>query len=145
MARGDLLNIAFDGRTAPTKLLGKAVETARRSGARLPFAANTAYVNTIPVSEEPPHPGDREIEHRIRSVIRWNAAALVLRANKVFELGGHIASFQSAATLTTPDPCISGTRLPKATAAISSSCRGTPRRASTRAPTSRVGSRRSSS
>jgi pyruvate dehydrogenase E1 component len=92
--------IAFDGTHRADELLGKAVETARRSGARLPFAANTAYVNTIPVHEEPEHPGDRAIEHRIRSVIRWNAAALVLRANKVSsELGGHIASFQSAATL----------------------------------------------
>ena len=66
----------------------------------MPFAANTAYMNSISVAEEPTHPGNREIEHRIRSAIRWNAAAIVLRANKVSsELGGHIASFQSAATL----------------------------------------------
>ena len=58
------------------------------------------YVNTIPVDEQPPHPGDRELEHRIRSLNRWNAVATVLRANKESsELGGHIASFQSSATL----------------------------------------------
>ena len=92
--------IAFDGLARADELLGSAVETARRSGARLPFAANTAYVNTIPASEEPDHPGIREIERTIRHAIRWNAAAIVLRANKESsELGGHIASFQSSATL----------------------------------------------
>jgi pyruvate dehydrogenase E1 component len=73
---------------------------ARRQGARLPFAANTAYINTIPPHKETPHPGDRAIENRIRSAIRWNALAMVLRANKESSgIGGHIASFQSAATL----------------------------------------------
>ena len=92
--------IAFEGTERADHVLGKVVETARRAGARVPFAANTAYMNSISVAEEPKHPGNREIEHRIRSVIRWNAAAIVLRANKVSsELGGHIASFQSAATL----------------------------------------------
>ncbi|MDX2205793.1 MAG: pyruvate dehydrogenase (acetyl-transferring), homodimeric type [Hyphomicrobiaceae bacterium] len=92
--------IAFEGTAEADRLLTSAVETARRSGARLPFAANTAYINTIAPSDEPPHPGDRDIEHRIRSAIRWNALAIVLKANKTSsELGGHIASFQSAATL----------------------------------------------
>ena len=92
--------LAFEGRHRADEVLSGAVEVARRSGARLPFAAHTAYVNTIPVDEEPPHPGVREVEHRIRSAIRWNAAMIVLRANKTSsELGGHIASFQSAATL----------------------------------------------
>ena len=59
----------------------------------VPYSANTPYLNTIPVDKQPPHPGDREIEHRIRSLIRWNAVATVLRANKESsELGGHIAS-----------------------------------------------------
>ena len=89
--------IAFEAPSAPT-MCSKVVETARRAGARVPFAANTAYMNSISVAEEPKHPGNREIEHRIRSVIRWNAAAIVLRAVSS-ELGGHIASFQSAATL----------------------------------------------
>ena len=81
-------------------LLEQLVDKARRSGAYLPYSAQTAYINTIPPVAEPPLPGDKEIEHRIRSLIRWNAIAMVLRANKESsELGGHIASFQSAATL----------------------------------------------
>jgi len=81
-------------------LLEKLIDKARRSGAYLPYTANTAYLNTIPVAHQKPLPGDRAIEHRIRSVIRWNAAAMVVQANrKSTELGGHIASFASAATL----------------------------------------------
>ncbi|MCZ6722336.1 MAG: pyruvate dehydrogenase (acetyl-transferring), homodimeric type, partial [Gammaproteobacteria bacterium] len=81
-------------------LLEKLIDKARRSGAYLPFTPNTAYVNTIPVSAQRPIPGDQAIEHTIRSVIRWNAAAIVVHANrKSPELGGHIASFASAATL----------------------------------------------
>src|SRR6201991_1436761 len=61
---------------------------------------STPYINTIPADAEVPVPGDRELEHRVRSLVRWNAIATVLRANKESsELGGHIASFQSAATL----------------------------------------------
>ena len=81
-------------------LLEKLIDKARRSGAYLPYTANTAYVNTIPVSTQRPIPGDQAIEHTIRSVIRWNAAAMVVHANRISsELGGHIASFASAATL----------------------------------------------
>lgn len=81
-------------------LLEQLIDKARRSGAYLPYSAKTAYVNTIPVSQQQPIPGDQAIEHRIRSVIRWNAAAMVVHANrKSSELGGHIASFASAATL----------------------------------------------
>ena len=81
-------------------LLETLIDKARRSGAHLPYTANTAYVNTIPVSTQRPIPGDQAIEHTIRSVIRWNAAAMVVNANRVSsELGGHIASFASAATL----------------------------------------------
>jgi pyruvate dehydrogenase E1 component len=81
-------------------LLERLIDKARRSGAYLPYTANTAYVNTIPVSTQRPIPGDQAIEHTIRSVIRWNAAAMVVHANrKSSELGGHIASFASAATL----------------------------------------------
>jgi pyruvate dehydrogenase E1 component len=91
---------AFEGIGRVDELLNGIVQAARRKGAKPPFAANTAYVNTIAPHDEPAHPGDRAIEHRIRSLIRWNAAAIVLRANKTSsELGGHIASFQSAATL----------------------------------------------
>jgi pyruvate dehydrogenase E1 component len=92
--------IAFEGTSEADDILTRVVDVARRSGARLPFAANTAYINSIPPDQQPQHPGDRAIEHRIRSAIRWNALAIVLKANKSSsELGGHIASFQSAATL----------------------------------------------
>ncbi|MEX0960665.1 MAG: pyruvate dehydrogenase (acetyl-transferring), homodimeric type [Burkholderiales bacterium] len=80
-------------------ILEKLIEKARRSGAYLPFSANTAYINTIPPGQEEKSPGDHELEHRIRSYVRWNAAAMVLRANKDTNVGGHIASFASAATL----------------------------------------------
>ena len=81
-------------------LLEKLIDKARRSGTHLPFKATTAYLNTIDVEDEPKMPGDRDIERRIRSVIRWNAAIMVQRGSKKnLELGGHIASFQSSATL----------------------------------------------
>lgn len=81
-------------------LLETMVERTRRRGAHLPFDATTAYQNTIPVGKEAKSPGNHEMEHRIRSINRWNAAAMVLRAGKKdLELGGHIASFQSSATL----------------------------------------------
>ncbi len=81
-------------------LLERLIDKTRRSGVYLPFSAKTAYVNTIPLSQQRPIPGDQAIEHSIRSVIRWNAAAMVVHANrKSSELGGHIASFASAATL----------------------------------------------
>ena len=81
-------------------LLSQLLAEARAKGAPVPFSATTPYVNSIPPDREATHPGTREIEHKIRSLIRWNAVAIVLRANKTSsELGGHIASFQSAATL----------------------------------------------
>ncbi|MBL8527302.1 MAG: pyruvate dehydrogenase (acetyl-transferring), homodimeric type [Burkholderiales bacterium] len=80
-------------------LLERLIEKARRSGAYLPYSANTAYINTIPPHAEERSPGDYELEHRIRSYARWNALAMVLRANRRTNVGGHIASFASAATL----------------------------------------------
>ena len=81
-------------------LLERLIDKARRSGAHLPYSAKTAYVNTIPVHQEARSPGDRAIERRIRSFIRWNAMAMVVKANRSSsELGGHIASFASVATL----------------------------------------------
>ena len=81
-------------------LLEKLVEKARRSGAYLPYSANTAYLNTIPPSKEERSPGDAAIEWRIRSIIRWNAMAMVVQANRDNPgIGGHIASFASCATL----------------------------------------------
>ena len=73
---------------------------AEQRGMRLPFSARTAYVNTIHSSEQPPYPGSREIERRIKSIIRWNAMAMVVRANRESPgIGGHISTFASAATL----------------------------------------------
>ncbi|HET7634804.1 MAG TPA: pyruvate dehydrogenase (acetyl-transferring), homodimeric type, partial [Burkholderiales bacterium] len=81
-------------------LLEKLVERTRRSGGYVPFSANTAYVNTIPAAQEEKSPGNHEMEHRIRSYVRWNAMAMVDRANHASSgIGGHIATFQSAATL----------------------------------------------
>ena len=81
-------------------ILEKLIDKARRKGTYLPFRATTAYLNSIDVEDEPKMPGDRDIERRIRSAVRWNAQMMVLRASKKdLELGGHIASFQSSATL----------------------------------------------
>jgi pyruvate dehydrogenase E1 component len=92
--------VEFEGPERAEFLLDQVLAEARRKGAPVPYSANTPYLNTIPPDQQARHPGDRAVEHRIRSLIRWNAAALVLRANKESsELGGHIASFQSAATL----------------------------------------------
>ncbi len=89
-----------DGVERAHYLLETLVDKARRSGAYLPYSANTAYLNTIPATREKHTPGDPAIEWRIRSLVRWNALAMVVQANrKSTELGGHIASFASAATL----------------------------------------------
>ena len=73
---------------------------AQEAGVKLPFTANTPYINTIPAEEQPPFPGSREIERRIKSIIRWNAMAMVVRANRLEEgIGGHISTYASAATL----------------------------------------------
>ena len=80
-------------------LIEQLIDAARQRGAWLPFSANTQYINTIPTDAQPRLPGDPEIEHRIRSYVRWNAMAMVLRANKHTNVGGHIASFASAADL----------------------------------------------
>ena len=81
-------------------LIEKQIELARAAGVNVAYSANTAYVNTIPPDQEVRSPGDHALENRIRSYVRWNALAMVLRANKGdSNLGGHIASFASAATL----------------------------------------------
>ncbi|MFZ0390422.1 MAG: pyruvate dehydrogenase (acetyl-transferring), homodimeric type, partial [Calditrichia bacterium] len=70
------------------------------AGIKIPFTANTPFINTIPAGEEPKYPGSREIERRIKSIIRWNAMAMVVRANRVENgIGGHISTYASAATL----------------------------------------------
>src|SRR5688572_31637337 len=89
-----------DGKERAHELLERMVELTRRAGAVLPFQPTTEYINTIPTELEPTMPGDANLEWKIRSIIRWNAMAMVVRANrKPGELGGHIASFASSATL----------------------------------------------
>ena len=81
-------------------LIETMIDNARRSGIHVPYQPNTAYVNTIPLHMEQRSPGDHALERRIRALVRWNAMAMVIRANRISsELGGHIASFASAATL----------------------------------------------
>jgi len=91
--------IAREGPDRAHWIIEQLIDRARRSGAYLPFSANTAYVNTIPVERQPPLPGDFELEQRIRHFIRWNAMAMVVRANRDTNVGGHIASFASGAML----------------------------------------------
>jgi pyruvate dehydrogenase E1 component len=81
-------------------LLSVLDEVASRNGVELPFAINTPYINTITADQQPPYPGNREIERRIKSIVRWNAMAMVSRANHlVHGIGGHISTYASAATL----------------------------------------------
>lgn len=88
-----------DGSERAHFLLEAMIERASLAGMDLPFSANTPYVNTIPLAKQPPYPGDTALEHKIRSYIRWNAMAMVVRAGKDTNVGGHISSFASAATL----------------------------------------------
>ncbi len=88
-----------DGSERAHFLIERLVAVTRQAGFDMPFSANTAYLNTIPVSKQAQFPGDATIEQKIRSYVRWNAMMMVLRANKHTNVGGHIASFASAATL----------------------------------------------
>ncbi len=73
---------------------------AHKAGVHIPFSANTPYINTIPREEQPPYPGNREIERRIKSIIRWNAMSMVVKANRLESgIGGHISTYASVATL----------------------------------------------
>jgi len=82
------------------KFLLDALQTkARAAGVDIPLGLTSPYVNTIPKDQEVPFPGDRALERKIKSLIRWNALAMVAKANKTTNVGGHIATYQSAATL----------------------------------------------
>ena len=82
------------------ELLERLEAHAKKLGVEIPFSANTPYINTIPAGEDEPYPGDLAIERRIRNLIRWNAVAMVLYANKHSEgIGGHLSTYASAATL----------------------------------------------
>jgi pyruvate dehydrogenase E1 component len=92
--------IEVEGDEKAHHILEKLIDMARRSGVNLPYSSNTAYVNTIPVDQQQRITGNQDIEHKIRSFIRWNAMAMVVKANlKPGAVGGHIASFASSATL----------------------------------------------
>ena len=154
--------VSHDGPGRARQLLARVVDRAQRVGTGPIATLTTPYVNTIPADQEPPFPGDPKIERRLRSIVRWNAIAMVVRANKISsELGGHIASYQSLAALyevgynhfwRAPDgepddpgaaqsseagSRASGGQSPGR--AISSTSRATPRRATTRARFSREG------
>ncbi len=96
--------IASEGRERAHFLLESLLDQARQNGVDMPFSANTAYVNTIPPDLEERNPGNVEIEERLRAYMRWNAMAMVVRANRLHppdggDLGGHIASFASLASM----------------------------------------------
>ncbi|MDB6002096.1 MAG: aceE, partial [Rhizobacter sp.] len=85
-------------------LLEQLIDHARQAGIEMPFSANTAYVNTIPTDQEERSPGNLEFEERLRAYMRWNAMAMVVKANRLHpadggDLGGHLASFASVATM----------------------------------------------
>ena len=91
--------IEHEGEERAHYLLETLIEKARWAGADIPFSAATAYINTITIAQQAQYVGDTSLEHKIRSYVRWNAMVMVLRANKNTNVGGHIASFASSATL----------------------------------------------
>src|SRR5262249_25425959 len=89
-----------EGPARASYLLTQLKHKAVRNAVELPFTANTPYTTPIPPDRQPPFPGSREIERRIKSLVRWNAMAMVVRANKHQPgIGGHISTYASAATL----------------------------------------------
>ncbi|MCL2875171.1 MAG: pyruvate dehydrogenase (acetyl-transferring), homodimeric type [Betaproteobacteria bacterium] len=97
----DALTAVIEKEGAPRAhyLVESMIATAREMGAEIPYSTTTEYINTIPTEQQPRYPGDPDMEIRIHSHIRWNAMAMVVRANKYTNVGGHIASFASAAAL----------------------------------------------
>ena len=98
----DSLDAVIDhhGLTAAGRLLQDLTRRGEHAGVQLPFTANTPYVNSIPPDEDPAYPGDRDLEQRLKSLVRWNALAMVVKANREADgIGGHISTYASAATL----------------------------------------------
>jgi pyruvate dehydrogenase E1 component len=88
------------GPARAAQLLRQLDAHARRTGAKIPYTANTPYINTIPTERQPAFPGNQALERRIKSLVRWNALSMVVRANKLSDgIGGHISTYASAATL----------------------------------------------
>ena len=108
----DALSAVLDteGRERGHFLLEQLLEHARQHGVDMPFSATTAYVNTIEPEDEPHYLGNIEVEERLRAYMRWNAMAMVVKANRLHpadggDLGGHISSFASIITGESPLPC----------------------------------------
>ena len=92
--------LASAGPERVKEILERLETHAHTQGVTIPFTAQTPYINTIPADEEPEYPGDLDVERRIRNLLRWNALAMVVRANKLSDgIGGHISTYASAATL----------------------------------------------
>ena len=92
--------VESESRERATFILRKLLDHARARRVPLPPALNTAYCNTIPLADQPQYPGNLDIENRIIAIVRWNALAMVVRANREHpELGGHIATYASIADL----------------------------------------------
>ena len=88
------------GRDLASKIIQEIRNRALACGVQLPFTANTPYVNTIHISQQTPFPGDQELERKVKSLVRWNALAMVVRANRLeHNIGGHISTYGSVATL----------------------------------------------
>ena len=89
-----------EGHERANYLLDRLVNRGIASGLVRPFSANTPYINSIPIERQPAYPGDFDVERRIRAIIRWNAMAMVVRANRMFPgLGGHMSTYASSASL----------------------------------------------
>jgi pyruvate dehydrogenase E1 component len=92
--------LASGGADRVTEILERLEQHAQRSGVEVPFSSTTPYINTIAPDEQPEYPGDRALERRIKTLIRWNAVSMVVRANKASDgIGGHLSTYASAATL----------------------------------------------
>ena len=92
--------VKYHGPERATYILSQLLSAGYNHGLKLPFLPNTPFINTIPADQHPPYPGNRQIERRIKSLIRWNAMAMVVNANQKFAgIGGHISTYASSATL----------------------------------------------
>lgn len=91
--------VSFEGSDKAQHIIGSLIEKARVHGIDIPYSANTPYINTIAPEEQSNYPGDVGLERKLRALLRWNAMAMVTRANKTTSVGGHIASYASSCTL----------------------------------------------
>jgi pyruvate dehydrogenase E1 component len=140
VARSPLGRDRLEGGERAHFLLEQLIDQARQAGIDLPFSPRPAYVNTIPTDQEERSPGNIEIEERLRAYMRWNAMAMVVKANRLIpadggDLGGHISSFASLATMFGTGFNHFWHAETPSTAATCSTSRATPRPASMRGPT----------